>query len=665
MSEAALLARSVLQAFHARYPERADEREDAFTRVLKASLAHVPPVNWRCRGRRLRRFSRVVTRARRDLAGLDDAELRRRITATRRILRRDGLQERHLPAALALLCRVAETTLGVTPHDVQVQGAFVLVHDMLAEMETGEGKTVTAALAAAAAALAGIPTHIVTVNDYLTERDSGDLAGFYGFLGLQVGRIVAGMRPAERREAYAADITYCTNKELAFDYLRDRLSLGHKRGDLRLKVDRLTNVVEDAERLMLRGLHFAIIDEADSVLIDEARTPLIISDSAAADKYRDNIGLGLSIARRLEDGVHFRILANRRAIELTDSGRRRIDAESIGGGRIWRSPIAREELIRLALTAVHLYHSDEHYLIRDGKVTIIDEYTGRTMADRYWGAGLHQLIELKEGCEPSPHRATLARMTYQRFFRRYIRLSGMTGTAREVKRELRLVYRLPVVSLPTHRPCLRARRPDLIVSTEDAKWSSIVKAIATAHAKGQPVLLGTRTVAAAKAASERLRAAGLDHFVLSAAQDKEEADIIAKAGQSGRITIATNMAGRGTDIRLGPGVAELGGLFVIMSERHNARRTDRQLAGRCARQGDPGVYQAILSLEDPLVMRYAGLFGVDASRIVGRIGGRAAARFVIRRAQRAAERTHFAMRRELLKVDRAIGDLLAFAGQRE
>jgi preprotein translocase subunit SecA len=476
------------------------------------------------------------------------------------------------------------------------------------------------------------------------------------------------MDPAARRRAYACDITYCTNKELVFDYLKDRITLENRTGELRLAVERLYGGNARTDRLLLRGLRYAIVDEADSVLIDEARTPLIISGPAQGKDEAQMIQQALALSADLQEKVHFTRMATERRITLTDEGKAHLRdlASSLGG--LWNASIHREELITQALTACLLFHRDEHYLVRDGKVVIIDEYTGRTMPDRSWNRGLHQLIEAKEGCELSLQREPLARISYQKFFRRYLHLSGMTGTGWEVRRELRDVYKLRVVRVPTHRRVLRKVYPDRIYPDTDSKWLALTQEVARLAREERPVLIGTRTLAASEQLSACLHQAGLAHNVLNARQDAEEAGIIAHAGEPGRITVATNMAGRGTDIRLGEGVDALGGLHVILTERHDARRIDRQLAGRCARQGDRGSSIALLCWDDGLMelLQRSWLAGlVRQRRLLSTPLGQRLSRLMLRQAQRHVEHAHFRMRKELMKLDEQLGDLLSFSGYLE
>jgi preprotein translocase subunit SecA len=588
-------------------------------------------------------------------------ELRRRLYS-------EGLQEELVAHVFALAREIADRLLKMRPFDVQLLGGRVMLEGKVAEMETGEGKTLTATLPACAAALAGIPVHVVTVNDFLVMRDAAWMKPLYAFLGLTVGTITEGMSPEARRAAYACDITYCTNKQLVFDYLKDRLMLGQEARHLHLQLEGLHAEHPRTSRLLLRGLCFVIVDEADSVLVDEARTPLIISNVGDTAHEKQIYGEAVGMARELTSGADFSIRPRDREVDLTERGKRRAAelAEPFGG--IWIGPRRREELIRRALSALYLFQRDKQYLVRNDKVQIVDEYTGRVMADRSWERGLHQMIEAKEGCPISGQQETLARISYQRFFRRYLRIAGMTGTAREVARELWSVYRLSVVTIPTNRPVRRLHLPDEVYVTAQAKWAAIVETLRRLHAEGRPVLVGTRSVSASEHLSELLKAADLPHQVLNARQDQEEAEIIAKAGSRGRITVATNMAGRGTDIRLGPEVAALGGLHVLATERHDARRIDRQLFGRGGRQGDLGSFQAIVSLEDEIVQEVFRGQAVRLGKLLRRsdtlLPGWLATPLVTL-AQRIAERQHARTRRELLRIDDHLSDLLAFTGRPE
>ncbi|MCK4502056.1 MAG: prepilin peptidase, partial [Desulfuromonadales bacterium] len=469
-------------------------------------------------------------------------------------------------------------------------------------------------------------------------------------------------------QAYSCDITYATNKELVFDYLRDRLTLAERVDPLLLKAEYLHTEDQRSKRVLMRGLHFAIVDEADSILIDEARTPLIISGGTGGDEEQQFLQQALDLATRLDQGDDYLLDADRQQVNLTEVGKQRIEREIESFGPLWNGLVRRESTLHQALTAIHFFHRDEQFLIREGKVQIIDEFTGRVMADRSWEQGLHQLIELKEGCELTQRRETLAKISYQRFFRRYLQLSGMTGTAREVAGELWSVYHLPTLRVPTHRPVIRQIMIDQVFSDQQQKWQAVVECISVLHQQGRPVLIGTRSVAASEQLSELVTAAGLQHQVLNAKQDAAEAEIIAAAGLAGSITIATNMAGRGTDIMLGDGVRELGGLHVIATERHEAARIDRQLAGRCGRQGDRGSYQALLSFEDLLLEgNRGGVLVQTLKSVADRVSCIAPilSRWAICLAQWQVEKHHAKVRQELFKRDQAQGGLLSFTGRLE
>jgi preprotein translocase subunit SecA len=650
------------------YPERdADDGPD-FDRAMARGLGHLA----RLVRARPARFRAVVGPAGRHgarFAAMSEEELRWQTGALRADLRREGFTPEQVGRAFALVREYAGRRLGMRHFDVQLIGGWVLLRGMVAEMMTGEGKTLTATLPACTAALAGIPVHIITVNDYLARRDAAWMRPVYEALGLSVGTVTQGMGPEERRRAYRADVTYCTNKEIVFDYLRDRLALGRRPGPIQTRLERLYGPgAARVDRLRLRGLYYAIVDEADSVLIDEARTPLIISGHADGSYEAGLYRQALDLAGRLEPGADFAIDVPRRSATLTEAGRARLEELGAEIGGFWNGRQRREDLVRQALLARHLFHRDRHYVVKDGRVQIVDEYTGRVLPGRSWEGGLHQLVECKEGCEITTKTEILGRISYQRFFRRYLALAGMTGTASEAAGEFFSVYGLDVVPVPTNRPARRREMPARIFRTADEKWSAVVARIAEMHRIGRPVLVGTRTVAASEHLGRLLAGAGLPCRILNALQDEHEAEIVAGAGGSGRITVATNMAGRGTDIRLAPEVVALGGLHVIATERHDARRIDRQLFGRCGRQGDPGSCEAFVSLEDDLIRThpspwlrsFRGRLVRPESGLGRLIGNR-----LFDRAQRAIDRRHYLIRRDLVRHDESMDNALAFSGRGE
>jgi preprotein translocase subunit SecA len=649
------------------YPERADPRETAFDRRLLALGASLKrPLPNTLRGARA--LVDEVERLQPATDALGSEALREAALALRPALLRRGFEPALVARSFALVRAAAYRELGMRHFPVQVLGGHAMLSGLLAEMETGEGKTLTATLPAATAALAGLPVHVITVNDYLSARDGGALRPVYEALGLTVGVAQQEQEPDERRAAYAADITYCTNKDIGFDYLRDGIVLASSRGRGRLLLQKMLGQGDRIDRLLLRGLAFGIVDEADSVLIDEAKTPLVISgandDAGEAQLYADV----LAIARKLVAGEDFIVDARERSARLTPHGRERLQALSIALPPPWNSARGREELAQQALSALYLFELDVHYLVRDGKVMIIDEYTGRVLPDRSWERGLQQLVEAKEGCEVSGRRTTVARITYQRLFRRYLRIAGMSGTATEVAPELEAVYGLKVARIPTNRPVLRRDLGVQLFATRARKWQAVADALVRVRQEGRPVLVGTRSVAASEDLAAVLAGRGIDHVVLNARQDGEEAAIVARAGEAGRVTIATNMAGRGTDIRPQADVLARGGLHVILTEFHESGRIDRQLFGRCARQGDAGSYESVVALDDDIFARHAA---GAAAGLAARYGNSHAAlpawaaSFLKVRAQQAAEASNAADRRATLEQDRRLDRALAFAGTSE
>ena len=593
---------------------------------------------------------------------LSHAGLTEKLTECRLWFRRHGHEaeaDAKLPEALAAVREAADRKTGLRPFTVQLMGALALRRGYLAEMATGEGKTLTAAVAAVIAGWTRRPCHIVTVNDYLAQRDAQWLHPLYYFCGVSVGFVTGAMGQLDRTHGYACDVTYTTSKEIVADFLRDRLRLGELHTPARRMIRRLLQPAAFARQgLVMRGLHTAIIDEADSVLIDEAVTPLIISGLAGGDADADVYRAGWLLGLKLDAETDYRIDPRYREVEILPPGQEKIEANLTSLPSLWRGPSRRAELVKQALTARELYHLGRQYVLQEGKVVIVDEFTGRMMPMRRWRDGLHQMIEAKEGVEVSPRDATLARLSFQRFFRYFRKLCGMTGTAQEAAGEFWHIYRLPVISIPTNKPCIRRELPDRVFHDSESKWTAIAQEIVRQHELGRPVLVGTRSIAASEKLAERLREMGLDYSLLNATRHQEEAAIVEKAGVAGRITIATNMAGRGTDIRLGPGVAALGGLCVLATERHESHRIDRQLYGRAARQGDPGTAQAFVSTDDELIRRFV------PKLIQGRLqlGSQAAAALGFRYAQWSAQKLAFHQRRAVLKMDTWLTESLSFTG---
>jgi preprotein translocase subunit SecA len=646
------------------YPERFDTNRTWVDRTLSQVGQFLNPRTPRLAD--LESFAKRVEVEWRRLRDESDDALGERATELRNALFRQGVDGDLAVPAFSLISEQARRILGMEPYRVQIMGGYAMLRGMLAEMQTGEGKTLTATLPTCCAALAGIPVHVITVNDYLVERDAELMRPLYEKLGLSVGIVLdADTEIESRRRAYKADITYVTNKQIAFDYLRDRMARGEGRSKMAL--DLMSRDGEESP-FVLRGLCYAIIDEADSVLIDEAGTPLILSQTVENSDLERMSREALALSHRLEEKLHFDVDPGSRQIELRAEGREELRrlAESMEG--IWRAERRREELVIQALQARFLYRRDEEYLIRDGKIMIIDRNTGRVMADRSWEMGLHQMIEANEGLEISGQRKTLARISYQKFYRRYMRLCGMTGTAEEVRGELRRVYDLETIRIPTRRPVQRRAEKPRVFATAEEKWASVVERIQCTHASGRPVLVGARSVGESETLSNHLREADLEHDVLNAREDHREAEIVAVAGERAKITVATNMAGRGTDIKLTEEVREAGGLHVISTARGEAGRIDRQLYGRCGRQGDPGSYECLDSLEDEAIATSVPswilrLLAPFCSR-PDALGHEIAVRLVLyiqRRNEARFESQRNAMTQEEERLERA----LAFSGQAE
>ena len=650
-----------------RYPERSDQEKgwvDRSCDALQGALARLSID----RQADLRKVAEAINRQGEVLAQFEPPRLDSLRLDLKRQFRSSGLSHPLCIQSFALIRELAERTIQMRHYESQLMGGWAMLHGHLAEMETGEGKTLAATLTAATVALAGIPVHVITVNEYLVERDVKAMGPLYRALGLTVGHVTQSMSSEQRRAGYACDITYCTNKQVAFDYLRDRLLLGNVRSRLRLQLETAYPGNHRMGQLLLRGLCFAIVDEADSVLIDEARTPLILTSNIDSSTEDSVYRLALHVAMKLKSGCDYFIEPDHRSVQLSLTGQRKIAGLRLSGEGLWQKSRRREELVVQALHALHCLHRDRDYLVHEDEILLIDANTGRTMPDRSWERGLHQLVEAKEGCAQSDAREQLGRLTYQRFFRRYLRLGGMTGTAREVSSELWSVYGLRVRRIPLHRPSRRRELPALVYAKAEQKWTAVIDSVKELRRQNRPVLIGTGSVADSEQLSRKLTSAGIPHRVLNARQDKAEAQIIASAGNLQQVTVATNMAGRGTDIPLAEEVVELGGLHVIVACSNDARRIDRQLSGRCARQGEPGSHQNILSLEDisarqksrttlATILRYRLVKEGSLQRKLNL--------HKIRLAQRAIEHRHREARRTLLQHDRQTGRLLAFSGHLE
>ena len=636
-------------------PERSESRSWALDRWLAALLGSVSLHLGQFERRRRGQSAERVIRNSAALEALSPAEIAQRLATLRASLLAEGCTQELVEHSFALVREMSGRTLGKRHHKVQIMGGLALLNGCLVEMATGEGKTLTALLPVVTAALAGVPVHVVTVNDYLAQRDAQTLKPAFDAFGLSVGVVTHKEADAQRRGSYDCDITYCVNKDLVFDYLRD-------------DIDSAKAAPETGRgRQRQRGLFFALIDEADSVLIDEARTPLVIARELPDATGLAHCARALDVALRLQPVQHYQKDEKARTVHLTDAGRDRVTALMKNDPGVWTIAKVREERVELALTARLLFRRGEQYVVRDAKVQIVDEFTGRILPDRTWERGLHQMIELMENCKPTLPRETIARQTYPRFFARYLRIAGMTGTGAEVAGELSAQYGLRVVRVATNRPCLRQYLGSQTFVSAPARWSHVATRATHMAALGRAVLIGTRSVEASEIVAAALAKSGADFVVLNALQDEREAEVVADAGQPGRITVATNMAGRGTDIALHPQVKAAGGLHVILTEFHESARVDRQLYGRAARQGDPGSYEACVSLDDELFTTHARFELAVLRRLFGgaqALGPRVTT--LLRwRAQARAERRNAAIRRSAIDNDRRSSDNLAFAGAKE
>ncbi len=554
-----------------------------------------------------------------EVRNLGSSKFQEAVQEHRDLARVNKLVGDRLDMGMALIREGAKRSTGMRPFSVQIMGALAMCQGYISEMATGEGKTLTASLAASLWAWHGRPVHIITVNDYLVARDAEEMSPVYHALGLKVGHVVHESTPSERVDHYRRNIIYITSKELVADFLRDQILLGNLRSSTQTNVGRLMSLGESSQKLQVPGLFRVLVDEADSLLIDEAVTPLIISNSPDEEGNATLYRNANDLAMQLKEGRDFIIDREVRSVDLTERGQERLEEISLDNG-FWKGKRRREELVTQALVGQYCFIRDEQYLVtEDEKVQIIDEFTGRIMADRSWRHGLHQAIEIKEGVPVTADKENLARLSFQRFFRQYPIMGGMTGTAWEAAPELWQIYQRPIVRIPTNKPCIRIHLPTLMFETMNEKYDAAARRVAELNDKGLPVLVGTRSVLSSEEISARLKALGRAHRVLNATQTAQEANIVAEAGQRGRITVATNMAGRGTDIKLAKGVADIGGLHVVATEPATSYRVDRQLFGRAARQGDPGCAQMFCSADDELFLRHAPL-AQDVENTWGRSG---------------------------------------------
>lgn len=587
------------------------------------------------------------------LQAMNDYDLRKESLSLKYRAKSGEPLESLLVEAFALVREAGRRRLNMRHFDVQLIGGAAAHHGSIIEMQTGEGKTLTATLPLYLGALEGKSAHLATVNDYLAKRDADWMRPLYEALGMTVGVIQAQMPHSQKYKAYACDITYGTANEMGFDFLRDRLLKRRiEEGHRDLFGEMLGDRAATHEKPVQGNLHFMLVDEADSILIDEARTPLIISaapgeeEKIATEAYN---WAAENVSRFIEDD-HYEYEHDEKRVELTLAGRRLV-RELPKHAAMNRLPLSEiYEYIERAIKVGREMIIDRHYVIRDGEIVIVDEFTGRLAEGRKWRAGIHQAIEAKEGVEITFATNQAARITVQDFFLRYHRLSGMTGTASTSAGELRKIYRVYVVPIPTNKPPIRQKLPTQVFGTSDVKWEAIVEDVVEQHELGRPVLIGTRSIDKSEKLASMLAARGIEHTVLNARHVAREAEIVAEAGKQGKVTVATNMAGRGTDIKLGPGVSELGGIHVVCTELHESQRIDRQLIGRCGRQGDPGTYRQFLALDDEILLM--GL-GPKRARKLEAIGKKAQGPLkqyerLFYLAQRKVERRHFRDRKVLL-----------------
>lgn len=575
-------------------------------------------------GRKVAARANAILEEARTIADLGDEGFFERVREARSAIRLSRDDAKAIDRAYALCVEAVRRTQGFVLHPEQVMGALVMADGCCAELATGEGKTVTAILPATIDGWVGRGVHVMTVNDYLARRDAETTGPAYALMGLRVGVLTDQTKPEDRAEAYRCDITYMADKQAIFDFLRDRL-VGPVQPRLGpLLMDELFEPARMGEqgaehwrdRIVQRGQYSAIVDEADSVLIDEAVTPAIIgADTELEGAGAEAHGVAAQIASTMAEGKDYSVDRRLKRVRLTSAGREKVAKAAEGLPPFWSGPRRREELVQLAVKARELYLNGRDYLIREGEVTIVDRSTGRLLEGRRWQLGVHQAVEAKEGLKISGDRSTSARISYQQFFQQYRRLSGMSGTVWEVADELWRDYRLPVVRIPTHKPVIRKHASDRVFATEEAKFRAVAARVAELNAKGSPVLVGSRSVSDSERLGLYLQERGVDCRILNATREAEEAEIVAQAGRSGSVTVATNMAGRGTDITLDEETRRLGGLVVIATERNDERRVDRQLYGRAGRQGDPGRAETFVSLEDALIKE----FGFDPLTVLCRL----------------------------------------------
>ena len=614
--------------------------------------------------RRLHAEAAQADRLREQWRAIDDAALRARLQACRVSLRLGVVEPARLGPvrvqALACVALAAQRVTGQSPYSVQMLAALAMHEGLLVQMAAGEGKTLAVALAGVLHGWRGLPCHVVTANDYLAQRDAELMGPLYRYCGVSVSAVVHGLAPQAMRQAYGCDVVYATSKQLLADHLFDQIALEGATDAVRR---RLRSLRADAAGVRSRGLYAAIVDEADSILIDEANTPLIISAPQPNPLLLSAVHAAREVADELQAERDFRVDIQFRDIDFTDAGRARIEALTHRLPAVWHAPERRDDLIRQALSARELYLRDRHYIVQDGKIEILDENTGRVMPGRSWSYGLHQAIEAREGVEITHPSRTMARMSFQEFFRHYHRLGGASGTLQAVRGELWWTYGLLTLVVPTRLPSRLTVPPLRHFADASAKWQALIQQVQVLHDQGHPVLVGTRRLSDSERLQARLAERGLDCAVLNAKQLEHEAQIVAEAGRPGRITVATNMAGRGTDIHIAAQVAAQGGLHVLMLEPHESVRVDWQLFGRAGRQGQPGHAQAFVALDDDLLRRHLPFWLVPLRALLAR-GSAARAHLIgplVAWSQRRAQARAFQQRRYLQQRERELKKQLSFS----
>jgi preprotein translocase subunit SecA len=666
------------------YPQRRSQAVASpgfvrWSRLIRKSLAALPDPGKQSGQVRLKRFAescqeRIATLMRKDQVTLDLL-----IRDTRAQISIQGFTDTLALELTALVCEACHRTLGKQAYLVQLMAVRALLDSALAQMQTGEGKTLAVGLAAAIAALAGVPVLVVTANDYLVTRDRELLSPLFETLGLSHDVVVRESTTEQRRASYGSAICYCTAKELGFDYLRDQANQSAQN----ISINRQTKALLAHEGAppfeintlpMLRGLCMAIIDEADSILLDEAVTPLILSKAVKDEAQLRRLNQALQLAKRLWPKTHFTVNGTLRTCQLTEVGQAQLaqwcSQDAVyGEDNVWGHERLREELVLNALSALKVYQIDRDYVIRKGELKMIDQPTGRVAEGRKWSRGIHQLLEMKEGLEASDQTETMAQISYQMLFPRFLRLCGVSGSLLEAKAELKSVYKLNTVNIPLNKPSRRQTFAAQIFANRAQKWKAVLALCQDLHAQGRPILLGTDSVAAARSLGRILRAAKLDHRILTAAQDADEAKIVGQAGERGAITVTTNLAGRGTDIQIDAEVEQLGGLAVISCYLNSERRIDRQLIGRGARQGQCGTSHTLISLDDPLFIKILPIWLDSSLRAwLQKKGATANSKFwrcLVSIAQWIEETRASRQRLQLLENQLSKEKLLAMAGRGE